>query len=243
LYYALAVAIAVRRKEASTQWAIREQFVGDQDSGFHQYLENDVLLDRGIEIARYFGLITIKKDKFGPDLIRKSESYWDAWKKMLVDFDEPFNNYELATDSANDWLLSALVSVNDQYRDLKITASDFEKPNVDWEPITLDRKDEKLIAATEALEKTLEDLRSDNGYGIVHSEEKNFVFDKLTSVTKRLKEDTQISWMYLREFAFKPLVILIKRFGKAAIGVVSEAAKTALKEWLKKKGITFLDGL
>jgi hypothetical protein len=112
-----------------------------------------------------------------------------------------------------------------------------------WEPIPLDRADNKQEAAIKALDKIIEDLRSDNGYASSNPEEKAFVQEGLSATSKRLKEDTQTSWMYIREFALKPIQILIKRFGVAAIGLAASAAKEALLVWLKSKGVNFLDGI
>jgi hypothetical protein len=110
-----------------------------------------------------------------------------------------------------------------------------------WEPIPLDRADELQQKAIKALDQTIEELRGSNGYNVVNSDEKVFVHDKLAAVAKRLKDDSQISWMYLQEFAIKPLGIIIKRFGGAAIGIAAVAAKEALSTWLKSKGISLLD--
>ncbi|MDZ4366456.1 MAG: hypothetical protein U0987_05430 [Afipia sp.] len=118
-----------------------------------------------------------------------------------------------------------------------------DESEADWEPIPLNRDDTKLKDAISALDRVAEELRGDNGYATANPEEKAFVRDKLSAVTKRLKEETYISWMYLNEFAIKPLRILIDRFGGAAIGLAAVAAKEAIKDWLKKKGIAFLDDL
>jgi hypothetical protein len=114
---------------------------------------------------------------------------------------------------------------------------------IDWEPIPLERDDDKQTVAMSALDKVVDELRGDNGYAATNPEEKAYVQDKLLAVTKRLKEASQISWMYLSEFAFKPLAIIIKRFGGAALGVAAAAANEALASWLKSKGMSFLDGM
>jgi hypothetical protein len=49
--------------------------------------------------------------------------------------------------------------------------------------------------------------------------------------------------MYLKEFAFKPLGLLINRFGPAAIGTTAVLARDSLFSWLKSKGVGFLDDL
>jgi hypothetical protein len=126
---------------------------------------------------------------------------------------------------------------------LNLNTATAEKAPSDWEPIPLNREEEKQKAAVEKLDEVIEELRGDNGYATSNPEEKVFVQDKLAAVSKRLKEDSHISWMYLREFVFAPLTILIKRFGGAAVGVAAVAAKEAFTSWLKGKGISILDGM
>jgi hypothetical protein len=48
---------------------------------------------------------------------------------------------------------------------------------------------------------------------------------------------------YIKRHGFEPLSKLIARFKGAAIEIAATAAKEALKEWLRRKGITFLDHL
>ena len=122
---------------------------------------------------------------------------------------------------------------------ISTTASTAETPK--WEPIPLDREDTLQKQATAALDRVMEELRKDNGYGVSYPEEKAFIQDKLSTLAQRLKNSSQISWMYLSEFAIKPLGMLITRFGKASIGIAASAAKEAISSWLKSKGIHFLD--
>ncbi|WP_316205716.1 hypothetical protein [Bradyrhizobium sp. SZCCHNS1012] len=112
-----------------------------------------------------------------------------------------------------------------------------------WEPIPLDGSDEAQRRAVEKLDDVIEKLRGDNGYAATRPEEKTFILDKLSMAARRLKEDKQITWMYLNEFALKPLGALIQQFGKAAIGVAALVAKDSLLNWLKSKGFSILDGL
>ena len=111
----------------------------------------------------------------------------------------------------------------------------------EWEPIPLTRDDTARHAAVDALDRIVDELRGDNGYAATNPEEKRYVQDKLSGAVKRLRDDTQISWMYLNEFAIRPLAILIKRFGNATIGLAAVAAKEAVLTWLKSKGVNFLN--
>jgi hypothetical protein len=62
-------------------------------------------------------------------------------------------------------------------------------------------------------------------------------------LAKRLKEASTISVRYLRKYGFEPLGALMRRFKDAAIGIAATAAREALRDWLRRKGITFLDDL
>jgi hypothetical protein len=163
---------------------------------------------------------------------------WSKARCWIRIFGNSLTNTERLGDSKHDWLDSALIAATDYFKmeelraildqmdearatDLgaRSIASTPTRPDDDWTPIPLDREDPDQRTALKALEKTIEELRGDNGYAATNPEEKAFVQDKLSAVVKRLRDDSQISWMYLNEFAFRPLGILIKRFGQAAIGI------------------------
>jgi hypothetical protein len=202
------------------------------------------------------GWIDCIEDEFAPLFIRGNASLVDG-PMADIGFRRLHDKYEKLGDSQFEWLDSALIAVVDSFEieelnailekgeiEFATKASVSSPPNTEdyWSPIPLDRGDANQTAAVKALETLIEELRGDNGYAAAHSEEKAFVQDGLSAVAKRLKENTQISWMYLQEFAFKPLGILIKRFGGAAIGIAAATAKDAFVSWLKSKGLSFLDG-
>jgi hypothetical protein len=176
-------------------------------------------------------------DEFAPLFIRRNVSLVEG-PMLDQNFRQLFDKYERLGDSKHDWLDSALIAATDYFKmeelraildqmdearatDLgaRSIASTPTGPDDDWTPIPLDREDPDQRTALKALEKTIEELRGDNGYAATNPDEKAFVQDKLSAVVKRLRDDSQISWMYLNEFAFRPLGILIKRFGQAAIGI------------------------
>jgi hypothetical protein len=199
-------------------------------------------------------------DEFAPLYVRKSASLTDG-PMLDATFQQLYDKFEQLGDAQYEWLSSALTAAVDSFKLEQLNTSladrslgseprQGEDSNsfasaVDdgWSPIPLERDDPKQASALRALERAIEEIRGGNGYAATAPEEKAFVQDKLLAVTKRLKEDSQISWMYLSEFAFKPLGIIIKRFGGAAVGVAAVAAKEALVSWLKSKGISFLDDL
>jgi len=235
-------AVAVSKVESITIETIRRRFTtDDEETPYQEFLRHDALLSRGVEIAENLGLIVIVRDEFGPDIIKRASDFWGAWREVVENEYAPFSKYALAGDDGYNWLRRALASVNENFDRLNIQEGDFVKTDDEWTPIPLDRADQKLQEATEALEATIEELRKDNGYGATYPEEKTYVLEKLESAHKRLKEDAQISWMYLKNFAFEPLGRIAKRFGQAAIGLIAASAKEALKSWLKSKGVNFLD--
>jgi hypothetical protein len=247
-YYALAIAVHfVESGETySYRASIRETFTASStryDPNPYNYIGNDVLFWRGVRTAEILGLIEIIPDEFGPPLYKKSEEFGDILNSLAQDKQSPFYKHQLAGSNGRSWLLTALHTVNERYKELQVESQDFNKTDQEWEPIPLDRRNEKLQEATKLLDQTIEELRSDNGYGATNIEEKNFVLEKLQSAARRLKKETQTSWMYVKEFALDPLSLLVRRFGEAAIGITAVAARTALIEWLKSVGVKVLESL
>jgi hypothetical protein len=269
MYYALAIAVAfmsVSNDGYLSEQSIKNEYSAEDGDGDHfNYLATDPLFIEGIAILAKSQIIEIVPDRFGPPLFKRDAAFDDNFIKLCQDTSSPFFKYSRLGRGGRLWLSGALLSVNHAYLSLGIKPGDFKDPllqlealfldnldetqeqiplessDQDWEPLPLDRTDEKLQAAIERLDETVEQLRSDNGYAATHPEEKSYVLDKLQAVTRRLKEDTQISVKYLKDYAFEPLGILIKSFGKAAIGIFAEGAKTALIEWLKREGINILE--
>lgn len=149
----------------------------------------------------------------------------------------------MAADNGS-WLIEALRAVNDTYDQLGIKVSDFEPSEFDyWEPLPIDREEPHLRSAIEKLDEAIEQVRADNGYSSTVPEERAYVLEKLSALSKRLKTEATISWMYLNEFGLKPLGQLTKRFGKAAVGLAAVAARDSLLAWLKAFGAKALDFL
>jgi hypothetical protein len=249
-YYAVAIAISVRTVEAATIRTIQRRFTTDNENEpYQEFLQKKELMKLGMTIAENFGLVVVVRDQFGSEIIKRANDYENAWHEAAENSYGPFHRYALAGIDGDDWLRGALESINQKFDALDIKPADFEKlkeldeSSDGWAPIPLERPDEKLENVVEALEATIEELRGDNGYGTKRPEEKAYILEKLRPVTKRLKEDLEISWMYLKNFALEPLTLLIKRFGQAALGIAAASAKEAIKSWLKGKGISFLDDI
>lgn len=223
-------------------------------AGASRVIKSDIFFRICLQDFIKRGWVDSVDDEFASLFVKKNDRLIEA-PSLSPEFRKLQDKYESLGASKELWLGTALVSVLDRFDidelnsilfDINFDANkdindqvDLEEDN--WSPIPLDRNDQQQIQAIEALDRIVEELRGDNGYASTNLEEKTFVQDKLAQAAKRLKEDSQISWMYLNEFVLKPLGILINRFGKASIGVAAQVTKEAFTAWLKSKGINFLD--
>jgi hypothetical protein len=248
-YYALAIVVYFDQagQQQSFKDAIQDYYtIHDEETGdSFAYLGLDDLFAEGARHAEQNGLIEVIHDDFGPSLYRLRDGVWQRWDELAKDSSSLQSKYRAAGDNARRWLDSALASIKRRYEDLDIDPADFDqdRSNLEWHPIPLERDDPNLQTAIKEIDTLVEGLRQDNGYGITIPEEKTFVLEALRGVSKRLKEDSQISWMYLREFAAKPILIVLRRFGNSALGILATAARAALTQWLKSKGISLLDDI
>lgn len=124
-----------------------------------------------------------------------------------------------------------------------IQATDFDQPDREWEPIPLDLSEPELKVAIQAVDEVIELVRADNGYAATIPEERAFVLDGLSVLSTRLKTSETVSVPFIQTYGVDPFMKLVRRFGGTAIELLVAAAREALKEWLKKKGIGFLDWL
>jgi hypothetical protein len=176
-------------------------------------------------------------------ILSKSSSFFTTWTKLQEDKQYPFYKYALANDG-DAWVRQALLGLDHQYQELEIKDEDFDDPPEEgWEPLPIDRDDPDLKSAIDKIDDTYEQVRADNGYAAHVPEERAYVMDSLEMVGRKLKEASAISLPYIRRYGIEPLSMLIRRFGPSAIGLLATAAKEALKEWLKKRGVFLLDDL
>jgi hypothetical protein len=213
-------------------------FPGEQ----YCYLEKAILFDRAISLLLEWQMIRIIPDDFGPPIYMPAENLGALWDELGQARDLPFFRYNLIPDREN-WLRSALESVNKQFNQLGIEAEDFEKPDREWEPLPLDRDDQTLREAIIKLDDAIEQVRVDNGYAVTVPEERNYVLERLSSLADRLKHGTHVSYAYVVRNGLEPLNTLIRRFAKAALEISASAARGALLEWLKQHGIKLLQGI
>lgn len=181
-------------------------------------------------------------DDFGPTIYIRTDGFSAAWQEMRKQPNSPYYKWDI-DPQGHVWLVNALESVNKALEDQKIKREDFAKPDLEWEPIPVDRKDPKLQAATGALDKTIQEVQQDNGYTANVPGERDFVLDSLKTGVEKLKKDDSISFAHLRRTIIEPLTMIINRFGKAALGLTASAARQALFEWLKSRSADLIHWL
>jgi hypothetical protein len=212
-----------------------------EDDDFSR-LGNGFLFDKAIEWLVRHRMIECILDDFGPPIYRQLPSLEHEWENLALIDDNPFSKYDSVGQSRS-WLVSALDKLNETYTELGISASDFENPDAAWQPLPLDRKSIALQVAIDAIDKTVEQVRSDNGYNATLPEERNFVLDALSRASQILREASTTSTRYIKVFVFDPLLIVAQRFKGAALGITATAAKEAIIEWLKEVGVAVLKNL
>lgn len=244
-YYALGVAVHFKGAFAETYVArttiqshLRSQPDESVDEMYH-YLENDVLLNRALQLLVDSNMLEVLPDDFGPPLYSKSSGFENGWERFSADKILPFYKYNFEGVKGT-WLLAALTNVNAQYDILGITPDDFADLDIEWEPLPLDREEPKLQAVIETLDTAIEEIRSDNGYAASFPEERAYVLDSLSMASGRFKNGTTMSLGYLRKHALEPLKTLTVRFIGSAREIAITAAKAALIDWLKANGVKMI---
>jgi hypothetical protein len=155
------------------------------------------------------------------------------WTETKNQPDTPAFKYNL-DPKGEVWLVTAMRSVNKALKEQDIKSDEFTKPDAEWEPLPVERTNSKLQKATEELEKTIAAAEADNGYAANLPEEKAFVVENLKNAVEKLKTGDSISYAYLKRKAIDTLDILIRRFGPASLGLVAQAARSALFDWIKE---------
>ena len=238
-YYSLAImAYLGLVRGAVTHLQLRGHYF-DADIG-RSYLNRDRLFELALTWLSQKGMIDVTPDPFGSPIIAPSADFDVHYKELLKDRNFPLYKYEMIERNQS-WLHDALRNLDHTFALLDITDEDFERPDTEWEPLPLEREDPQLQKIIETVDDTVEKVRVDNGYAANLPEERKFILDNLSALSKRLKESSTISFAYLKQFAFSPLSKLLKRFKDHAIGFAAFAAKEAFREFLRKRGMPFFD--
>jgi hypothetical protein len=247
MYYALAICSLLKSDVNSvSKFVVFEEFSHVPEDSLNDeeenYLQQSVLFNEAEKWLVKKHLVDVVEDDFGPTFYRKTLNYTDKWIELLTAPNSIFAKYATAADG-DDWLTSALERVNVAFEKLEITEADFADENKDaeWEPLPLHREEPELQTAIEAIDDTINLVRGDNGYAASVPEERKYILTVLSEASRRLHQEAEISVAWAKMSLFEPLQRLVNRFGPAAIGVAATVAMEAIKEWLKKKGINFLD--
>jgi hypothetical protein len=165
-YYALAIAVSMLANDS------REVFTRSQPetSLGERYkvrisLEHPVLVAEGLRILEETGVAETISEAFGPALYRRRPELTEEWL-FRGDHQIPiFRTYRQLQNAT--WLSDALADVNRRYVELSISPLDFDEPLPSlWEPLPLDRTDEKLLEATAKVDEALQKIAGDNGYAV-----------------------------------------------------------------------------
>jgi hypothetical protein len=248
-YYAMAIMLFFRnsgQQPADGDTIERSLSEHNDDSSdpddLYYFLEKPLIFDRAMGWLIDEDIIEAVHDEFGPSIFLPTSRFDPMISQLERDPNLPFQKFRTLRYSES-WLRSALRKVNETYDDLQITRSDFENPDAEWQPIPLERDAPELQTAIAKLDKTIEQVRGDNGYSATVPEERALVLESLATASRILKEATSISAPFLKRYAFEPLQMLIRRFGPAAIGIAATGARDALVEFVKQHGAKLLDWL
>jgi hypothetical protein len=236
LYYALAIIVTMPPSPSRLIGISNVVASFINGAGFDKLTVKIDLIRRAMIFLQSEGLVDIVEDDFGPTMYAVNGDIVNWIKSESASKYEIFNRYNKINEL--NWLNLALMNIVKQYATLGIVENDFivERSEIQWTPIPLERENTKLIAAERALEIAIKEIEGDNGYAVHSPNEREHVLVNLKSLQKKLAEDVTIYWIKLKYLAFEPLAAVIRRFGDAATGVASTAAREALIEWLKSAG-------
>jgi len=181
-------------------------------------------------------------DDFGPTVYQRTPGYSKAFELLSKTPKTPYYNYSLDSDGAA-WIRSAMDKLDTALMNEPIEDVDFQNPDLEWEPLPVERDNPKLQIATKKLDEAIAAIDADNGYNATLPEEKAYVAENLKDAANKLKREDTISYAYLKQKVIDPLGSVIRRFGKAAVGLAAKVAKDAILEWLKEIGLNILHWL
>lgn len=211
-----------------------------------ELLDSGPIIDAALTLLRDSGTVDVSKTYLLPKAVKLKKDIGDIFEHLnfIFDDDEVIQDY-LKFRGRGVWIITALENVAKEYIMLKIEDRDFDTQVIaeEWSPIPLDRSEPLQVDLETKLAEVVEQIRSSNGIAETEPGLHQFVLSKLRSALETIKTSRSVTKAYIKAFMVQPLVLLVKRYGSSAVGAAADLAKTALKEWLKKKGISFLDGL
>jgi hypothetical protein len=236
-YYELAVLLELQGKTGyMPEFALRRAYTyhpgeaaDPEDASC--YIEHNALLKLAIKNLVEQGAIEALLDPFGPSQYREGPKL-DQY--MLIAREDPAHPLFKgeASGDAQRWLRIALENLNTACNRLDVTESDWNNPEHEWEPIPIDRSDNKLQEADRLLDETIAEVEKNNGYAVQHPQERNFVLENLRLLSRTLKTATETSAAYVRTHGLDVLKKLAIRFAGAVMEKLADGTAHALMRWL-----------
>jgi hypothetical protein len=243
VYYALAIAVALQRSKGSPlpEFKIQGQFPDRSDSSNpdeQSLIQRWMLWERGVAWLLARNMIKIRYDPFGPPILSQGPDFESQWNELITDDSLPFSAFD-AAGRTDDWLVPALHALENTFVNLDMKADDFDNPDAEWSPITIEPDDPTAKKAIASLEEVIDEVRSDNGYSATHPQERDYVLEGLQGTLDKFKSST-VSAGYVR-VAFERLGTLGRRFAGTLKEATIAVAKAALMEFAKKHFGSALD--
>lgn len=106
-----------------------------------------------------------------------------------------------------------------------------ESPQVDWEPLPIDRALPTYSEMIEQLDAAKEAIRMDNGYSDTFPDERDEIVEDLSIGIENLKTRDSVTRNLIVTKLLRPLSRVIEVFNKAAIGEFAKLAVAAVKAY------------
>lgn len=242
VYYALAIAAFTRQRPqpftvfdvvAENTYPVPDTYPEESDN----YLRHELLVSAAINWLVEKDFLTVIPDRFGDPIYGQSPNFREVWEQCAQDGDLPFQKFMSVKAG---WLQGALLRINTEFDRLKITEADFKNPDLEWEPLPLDRDNPALKEVTKNLEKLIEEVRKDNGYAGTLPQERNLVLTELSEGLRTLKEENETSAAYLKEKIIANLKRVAVRFKDGTKHILSKAVINGLADYVKEKAAVLL---
>jgi hypothetical protein len=233
-YYACYIAQSLENTSSITLDDLRRFSYSDPtpfESGRFRLDDKDTLA-AAAEYLAHKALIKFIPDEFGPDIIVRSDDFFENWHALQQDEDSVFYKHAVAGDGGDTWIGSALDTINKQLSEAEPESEGSEEISADeWEPLAIDRDSESFRSAMEATEKAIETIEQNNGYATSAPEERDGIVNTLRGTLDALKHGRP-SRGAVMEGMLSPLKYISKKFSDSVMGEIAKVAVTALIKWL-----------
>jgi hypothetical protein len=237
LYYAVAALIVSNARGGPiTKAEIVDHFSvynSDDPTDPYERIEPGSLLDAAISLLVEEKVFTLEVDDFAPELIIQENGIDDLLDiEWGGNFAKLWAKYQRAGSKREQWIRDALDKIIREKIRLGVTKEDFNRPDAEWKPIPIDRRQAEVQDVIKAVEEATEKLQGDNGYAANQPEERAYVLGGLNSFKAEIKESSTTSVPFIRAYAMEPIARGLKTLGKSASGILLEVLKAKIRAWL-----------